>query len=39
MSPPVIGTGPDELILRAAEACPSVAITITDSETGDTVYP
>lgn len=35
----VIGTGPDELILRAAEACPSVAITITDSETGDTVYP
>jgi ferredoxin len=35
----VIGTGPDELILRAAEACPSVAITITDSATGDTVYP
>ncbi len=35
----VIGTGPDELILRAAEACPSVAITIVDSETGDTVYP
>lgn len=35
----VIGTGPDDLILRAAEACPSVAITITDSATGDTVYP
>jgi len=35
----VIGTGPDELILRAAEACPSAAITITDSATGDTVYP
>ena len=35
----VIGTGPDDLILGAAEACPSVAITIVDSETGDTVYP
>ena len=35
----VIGTGPDELILQAAEACPSVAISVTDSETGDTVYP
>lgn len=35
----VIGTGPDELILEAAEACPSVAITVIDDETGETVYP
>jgi Protein of unknown function (DUF1271). len=35
----VIGTGPDALILEAAEACPSVAITVIDEETGETVYP
>lgn len=35
----VIGTGPDELILDAAEACPSAAIIVVDSETGETVYP
>jgi len=35
----VIGTGPDELILDAAEACPSAAISVVDSETGETVYP
>jgi ferredoxin len=35
----VIGTGPDELILEAAEACPSLAITVIDSETGETVFP
>ena len=35
----VIGTGPDELILRAAESCPSVAITVVDDRTGETVYP
>jgi ferredoxin len=35
----VIGTGPDELILEAAQACPSVAITVIDDETGETVYP
>jgi ferredoxin len=35
----VIGTGPDSLILEAAEACPSVAITVIDDETGETVYP
>jgi ferredoxin len=35
----VIGTGPDALILEAAEACPSVAITVIDDETGETVYP
>ncbi len=35
----VIGGGPDDLILEAAEACPAVAISITDSETGATVFP
>ena len=35
----VIGTGPDELILRAAESCPSVAISVVDDRTGETVYP
>jgi ferredoxin len=35
----VIGTGPDELILKAAKVCPAVAITIVDSDTGAVVYP
>jgi ferredoxin len=35
----VIGTGPDELILEAAEACPAVAISIVDTGTGATVFP
>jgi len=35
----VIGTDKDEVILKAAEACPALAITVIDSETGETVYP
>lgn len=35
----VVGDGPDELVLEAAKACPSLAITVTDSETGETVFP
>ena len=35
----VIGDGPDELILRAAEACPALAITVTDDESGTVVFP
>ena len=35
----VIGEGPDDLILEAASACPSLAITVTDSETGETIFP
>lgn len=34
----VIGTGPDDLLLEAAEACPSVAIVLTDPA-GTQVYP
>jgi ferredoxin len=35
----VIGSGPDELLLAAAEVCPSTAIRIIDSESGAAVYP
>ena len=35
----VIGEGPDDLIVQAAEMCPSIAITVVDSETGTQVYP
>jgi len=35
----VIGTAPPELILEAAEACPAVAISVVDDETGATVFP
>jgi ferredoxin len=35
----VIGDGPDDLILEAAEMCPSLAITVVDSQTGKTVFP
>ena len=35
----VIGDGPPELIIKAAEACPSMAIVVVDAETGEQVYP
>ena len=35
----VIGTGPFEKILEAAEACPAVAISVVDDGTGETVFP
>ena len=35
----VVATGRDELILEAAQACPSVAIVVTDAQTGEQVYP
>lgn len=35
----VIGDGPDDLIVEAAEICPSIAITVVDSETGAQIYP
>ena len=34
----VIGTGPDDLIMEAARACPSTAIAVYD-ESGAQVYP
>ena len=35
----VVGTGPDELLFAAAEACPSAAIRILDQRTSEQVYP
>jgi ferredoxin len=35
----VVGNGPDELALAAAEACPSTAIRLVDAHTGEQVYP
>jgi len=35
----VIGTGSDELLLAAAEACPSTAIRIVDAQTEAQIYP
>jgi ferredoxin len=35
----VMGSGPPDLVLGAAEACPAVAITVVDDATGEQVYP
>lgn len=35
----VIGTAPEDVLLAAAEACPAVAISVVDEETGACVYP
>ena len=35
----VIGDGPDELILEAAAACPALAISVLDTDSGTTVFP
>ena len=35
----LIGAGSDDLLLAAAEACPSTAIVITDLDTGEQLYP
>jgi ferredoxin len=35
----VIGTGPDELLLAAADGCPSTAIILLDGATREQVYP
>lgn len=34
----VIGSGPDDLIMEAAQGCPSVAIRVLD-ESGEQVFP
>ena len=33
----VTGSGPDEVILEAARACPAMAIEVVDADTGDPV--
>ena len=33
----VTGTGPDELVLKAARACPAMAIEVVDADTGEPV--
>ncbi|MDQ6774763.1 MAG: ferredoxin [Actinomycetota bacterium] len=35
----VIGDGPGEFALAAAQACPSTAIRLLDAQTGQQVYP
>jgi len=35
----VVGTASDDDLLTAAEACPSVAITLVDAASGETVFP
>ena len=35
----VIGPGTDAEILAAAEACPALAITVTDAATGEIIFP
>ena len=35
----VLGSGPDELMLAAAQACPSTAIRLLDADTDEQVYP
>lgn len=35
----VIGSGSDDLLVEAAESCPSTAIALIDQDTGQQVYP
>ncbi len=35
----VVADAPDDVLIAAARACPSVAIVLTDAETGEQVYP
>ncbi len=35
----VIGTGPDQLMLEVARACPASAIALVDEATREQVYP
>ena len=34
-----IGSAPADVLVRAAEACPSVAIRVVDADTGEQLYP
>ena len=35
----VIDDGPDEMMLAAAQACPSIAIRLIERESGEQAYP
>jgi ferredoxin len=35
----VIDTGPRDLMVKAAEACPAAAITVIDEDSGASIYP
>jgi ferredoxin len=35
----VVGTAPVDVLVKAAEACPGMAISVVDDETGEQVYP
>ena len=35
----VVADAPDDILVAAAQACPSVAIVLTDAVTGEQVYP
>ncbi len=34
-----IGTAPEDVLVRAAESCPSVAISVVDADSGEQLYP
>jgi ferredoxin len=35
----IVGAAPPDTLVRAAEACPSVAITVVDDDSGEQLYP
>lgn len=35
----VVGDGPRELLIEAAESCPAAAISVVDPDTGAEIYP
>jgi ferredoxin len=35
----VVGDGPPELLIEAAESCPAAAISVVDADTGKQIYP
>jgi len=35
----VVGSAPPDTLVRAAEACPSVAISVIDDDSGEQIYP
>ena len=35
----VIGSAPADVLIKAAESCPAMAISVIDEDTGDQLYP